>query len=86
MALKRTIAKLNDYQDRLKDKKAKQIKVKHVDKIISKLEAKKADLDKEFHEATKPSRKERLKRKRKVLRDQIEQAEFLRKEILKSQK
>lgn len=86
MALKKTIGKLNDYFDRLKSKKAKRIKVKHVDKVIAKLEAKKADLGREIEAAKKPGRKERLKHKRKVVRTQIDRAEFLRREILKSQK
>lgn len=84
MALKKTVAKLNAYYERLEDKKAKKIKVKHVDQVLAKLKAKEAELDAALDAASKSSRKDRLKRKRKMVRDQIHRAEFLRTEIKKA--
>lgn len=81
MALKKTIARLNDYYDRLKDNKADRIKVSHVDKVIAKLEAKQGDLRREIAEASKPAKKERLEAKAKVVHDQIARARWLRQQI-----
>lgn len=86
MALKKTVTKLNEYFDRLKAKEAKRIKVKHVEMVIAKLEVKKAELDNKIDNTKKPERKDRLKRKRKVVREQIARAEYLRREIQKSHK
>ncbi|NDR58780.1 hypothetical protein [Aliiruegeria sabulilitoris] len=84
MALKKTIARLNDYQDRLKSKEVDRIKVGHVEKIIAKLEAKDAELLQRLDEAKKPEKKERLKAKQKIVRNQIARARWLRKQIKKS--
>ncbi|PRY25534.1 hypothetical protein CLV78_102714 [Aliiruegeria haliotis] len=83
MALKKTIARLNEYHDRLQGKEAHRIKVSHVDKVIEKLEAKEVDLNRRLEEAKKPGKKERLKAKQKVVRNQIARARWLRKEIKK---
>ncbi|SDL11524.1 hypothetical protein [Aliiruegeria lutimaris] len=84
MALKKTIARLNEYRDRLKNKEVDQIKVGHVEKIIAKLEAKDAELLQRLEEAKKPEKKERLKAKQKIVRNQIARARWLRKQIKKS--
>ncbi len=84
MALKKTIARLNDYQDRLKNNEVDRITVKHVEKIIAKLEAKDAELRQRLEEAKKPAKKERLEAKQKVIRDQIARARWLRKQVSKA--
>lgn len=44
MGIKKFIEKIDDYQKRLKQKKAKKIKKSHVEEVIRKLEAKRAEL------------------------------------------
>lgn len=84
MALEKTIARLDDYYERLKSDKADRIKVRHVEKVIHKLEAKQDGLRKELAEASKPSKKERLEAKLKIVHDQIARARWLRKQITKA--
>ncbi len=84
MALKKTVAKLDEYLHRLKHRKAKRIKAKHVDQVLDKLHAKHKSLQEEIHAAKKPGKKHRLKQKKKVIEGQIDRAEFLRKEVRKS--
>lgn len=84
MALKKTIEKLNDYQTRLKDKKAYLIKPSHVIRIIEKLKAKDRALVEDIAATHKPDKKVRLEEKRKVVHAQLERAEWLLQEIEKT--
>ena len=86
MALKKTIAKLNNYYDRLEKRKADRIKVAHVDKVIDKLNAKEIDLRKKIASAKKSGKKKRLNAKLKVVHGQITRAEWLRKQIKNAKK
>lgn len=83
MPLKSTIEKLNDYYERLDNRKAKRIKPKHIEKMIAKLKAKEAELDEAIEGICKPEKRERLRQKRSIVTDQIRRAEFLLDEIRK---
>ncbi|MGA9253485.1 MAG: hypothetical protein WBV78_20960 [Roseobacter sp.] len=81
MGLTKIGEKLDKYFGRLDDGKAVKIKPAHVEKVIAKLRAKQSILQQEIDTATKPSQKERLKRKLSVAEDQIERAEWLMEKI-----
>ncbi len=83
MALKRTIARLNDYSDRLERGKANKIKLRHVERVIDKLRLRDKSLRKEIEAASKPGRRKRLTLKRKAVQVQLTRAKWLRKEIRK---
>ena len=85
MALEKTIARLDDYYARLKSDKAARIKVRHVEKVILKLEAQQEALRKDLEKATKPSKRARLEAKLKIVHDQMARARWLRKQITKSE-
>jgi uncharacterized protein HemX len=84
MALKNTTEKLNEYQERLKQKKAKPINRKHVEKAIDKLRSKHADLKAELKAAKKPSKQDRIKAKLKVVEELQSRADWLLKKIDKA--
>lgn len=77
MGIKKFIEKIDDYQKRLKQKKAKKIKKSHVEEVIRKLEAKRAELKADIKSAEKRSKKDRLRTKLKVVDKQIERATML---------
>lgn len=67
MALKATTQKLDTYKQRLKQKKAKPIDPKQVEKVAAKLKSKHDALKSELKSATKPAKQERLRAKLKVV-------------------
>ena len=81
MGIKKCSEKLNEYFERLDNKKADRIKKSHVEKVIRKLEAKRDQLTADRDSASKPSKKERLQSKINVANEQIERANWLLKEI-----
>lgn len=81
MALKKSIAKLDHYFDRLKRKKADKIKPAHVEKMLEKLKAKRSDLLAEIETAKKPAKKERLSAKLDIVHEQIKRAKWLKQQI-----
>ncbi len=84
MALKKSIEKLDTYFGRLASKKVEKIEPSHVEKVLAKLRAKEASLLDELNQAQKESKKERLKSKLKVAREQIGRGEWLMEEISKT--
>lgn len=85
MALKKTTEKLTDYQERLKKKEAKPIKRKHVEKVIDKLSSKRDDLNEELETASKPSKRDRIQAKLKVVEELQSRANWLLKELDKEE-
>ena len=77
MGLGKIAEKLDKYFDRLEHGKATKIKSGHVRKVIAKLHAKQELLLAEYHEAEKPSKKERIDNKLSTIHEQIERAEWL---------
>lgn len=81
MGVQKFVEKINDYQKRLEQKKAKKIKKSHVEKILRKLEAKRDELSSDLGSAEKSTKKDRLKTKLKVVDAQIERAKWLLEQI-----
>ncbi len=81
MSLKDISAKLQDYQDRLKQGKADKIEPKHVEKIIAKLAAKESELLSELETVTKEGKRERLEKKLETLRSGQAKAKWLLEQI-----
>lgn len=81
MSLKDISAKLQDYQDRLKQGKAHKIQAKHVDKIIAKLTAKEAEVLAELDSVTKEGKRARLEQKLETLKAGHAKAEWLRDQL-----
>lgn len=81
MGLKKYADKLDDYFERLTQGKAEKIKPGHVEKVITKLRAKKLQLQSEIERTTKDSKKARLERKVLIANEHIKRAEMLLKEI-----
>lgn len=77
MALETTIEKLDKYYDRLEKGKVQKIKPDHVRKVTRKLKAKEAILLAEIEETAKASKVERLDRKLKLVREQLDRAQWL---------
>ncbi|MCI2400862.1 hypothetical protein [Aliiroseovarius subalbicans] len=77
MSMKDISAKLEEYQKRLKQGKAKKVEPKHVQKIIDKLTRKEADLIDELAATTKPGKRERLEKKLETLHSSRETATWL---------
>ncbi|NDR57937.1 hypothetical protein [Aliiruegeria sabulilitoris] len=84
MALKNTTEKLDEYQERLKHKKAKPISRKHVEKVIDKLASKHDDLKAELKAASKPSKRDRIRAKVKVVEELQSRANWLLEKVKKS--
>ena len=85
MALKKTAEKLVEYQERLEKKKAKPIRRKHVEKVIDKIQSKHFDLNAELTKATKPSKRDRILAKLKVVDELQSRANWLLEEIKKEE-
>ena len=81
MGLKKYADKLDDYFERLTQGKVEKIKPSHVEKVISKLQAKKQQLQQEIEKTVKDSKKARLERKVLIANEHIKRAEMLFKEI-----
>jgi len=77
MALKKYVAKLNDYYERLEQGKAHKFDPSHVAKVKQKLLAKEDQLINEIADADKPEKIERLQGKLAIARTQIERADWL---------
>ncbi len=84
MKLKKSVAKLDEYNRRLEEKKADQIKPAHVEQVLDRLHAKRSELEEELKTAEKPGKKDRLTRKIALADDQISRAEWLLQEIGKA--
>ncbi|SHK37731.1 hypothetical protein SAMN05444000_1278 [Shimia gijangensis] len=81
MGLGKSIDKLDDYYDRLAQKKVGKITPDHVDKVLAKLRAKEVKLLIEIDGAAKVAKKERLTGKLAVVREQIQRGEWLHAQI-----
>jgi len=81
MALSDLAKKLADYRARLDAGQADRIAPAHVDRVIRKLEAKRAKLVDELATATAETERERLERKRAKAAALIEQAHWLRDQL-----
>jgi hypothetical protein len=81
MSLSKNLEKLAKYYERLEAGKVKKIKPSHVQKVIDKLEARERDLQEELEATRKPSKKDRLDRKRKTTLEHLDRAKWLLKEI-----
>ena len=77
MGFDKQIDKLNDYFARLDAGKVEKIKTDHVEKVIHKLQAKKAELEEELAEAESERKKDRITNKIGTAVEQIERAEWL---------
>ena len=78
---KKSTEKLDEYFDRLRQKKVDKIQPKHVEKVLGKLKAKEVELLQDLDLAHKDSKKERIKSKLLVVREQIRRGEWLMQEI-----
>jgi hypothetical protein len=81
MKLSYSIEKLGDYYERFRKGKVGKIKLKHVDRVLTKLRSKKASLKTQLKDAKKQEKRERLTRKLSVLKIQIDRGEWLRSQI-----
>ncbi len=81
MELEKSVEKLDKYFGRLEKGKARKIKPTHVEKIIRKLNARMEILLDEVAEAEKDEKKARLAGKLDTVKEQIERAQWLLKEI-----
>lgn len=81
MGLETTIEKLDKYLDRLQQGKAKKIKPSHLAKVERKLKAREEMLLAELDETRKDSKRDRLKGKLALVREQLERADWLRRQL-----
>jgi len=81
MGLKDIVKRLDKYQKRLADGKAKKIKPRHIQKAIEKLTAKETQLAAELQDATKPEKRKRLEHKILIIHEQIDKAKWLEQKI-----
>lgn len=81
MALSDLAEKLAEYRARLDAGQADRIAPAHVDRVIAKLEAKRAKLLERLATRTADSERERLERKRAKAEALIEQAHWLRDQL-----
>lgn len=77
MGLKKLAAKLQDYDDRLAEDKASQIKPAHVERVLEKLRKKEAEISHDLLQKHSAGKRERLERKQSVAREQISRAQWL---------
>lgn len=83
MGLKKLAAKVAEYNARLEQGKAREIKPSHVRKALSKLQQKAAELETDLAATTDKDRRARLERKLRIAREHVARAEWLLKEIEK---
>ncbi len=81
MGLDKSVEKLDKYYGRLDKGKASKIKPAHVEKVIIKLKARRDSLKEDIAESEKEDKKTRLEGKLDIVKEQIERAEWLLKEI-----
>lgn len=81
MALSDQAEKLAEYRARLEAGQADRISPEHVDRVIAKLEAKRARLTSKLTAATSDAERERLRRKLAKSEALIEQARWLRSQL-----
>ncbi len=81
MGISKIAERLEKYQKRLADGNADKIKPKHVRKAIDKLTVKEVALCDELAATDKPEKRKRLERKIHAIREQIERAKWLEKQI-----
>jgi hypothetical protein len=81
MGLTKLAAKVEEYNERLKDGKASKITPQHVEKVLQKLRSKSTELQAEIASTSSPEKKARLKGKLTVAQTHIERAEWLLKEL-----
>lgn len=81
MGLKSLVEKMSAYSARLEQGKAGKIKAEDVQKVLRKLERKKAELLSELEDKTDPDKRARLERKIGVAREHIARAEWLLEQI-----
>lgn len=77
MRLKKCVAKLDEYYERLGRGKVGKIKPAHVQKTIAKLQKREAMLRDEIHDAQGETQKNRLRDKLDTAKEQIARAEWL---------
>jgi len=81
MKLSHSIEKLADYYERFRKGKVEKIKLKHVDRVLTKLRSKKASLKEELKDAKNKEKRNRLTSKLSVIQIQIDRGEWLRTQI-----
>lgn len=81
MGLSKSIEKLGTYFERLEAGKTRKIKPSHVQKVIDTLEQREKSLKDDIQAATKKSKQDRLRGKRKTVLEQLAKARWLLKEI-----
>jgi len=81
MGLKKLAAKVIDYNERLENGQASEIKPLHVEKVLEKLRSKSTELEVEIASAKSADKKTRLESKLQIARTHIERAEWLLKEL-----
>ena len=81
MGLKKLAAKLVEYNERLEHGRAHKINTGHVEKILSKLRRKSAELESEITSTKNADKKARLEQKLRIATDQVQRAEWLLNEI-----
>ena len=81
MGLQSAVEKLDKYFKRLGQGEAQKIKPNHVEKVIRKLEAKKAKLLDELADTRKPDKQKRLQGKLDTVDAQLERAHWLQQQI-----
>jgi len=81
MGLKKLAAKVVDYNERLENGTAKEIKPRHVEKVLETLRSKSTQLERQIASAKSADKKARLKGKLQIARAHIERAEWLLKEL-----
>jgi hypothetical protein len=77
MGLKKLASKVAEYDNRLAQGKAEQIKPDHVENVLKKLRKKTADLEAEIAATGNDDKKVRLRRKLAIARQHVERAEWL---------
>jgi len=77
MGLKKLAAKVADYNQRLEDGKVKEIKPRHVEKVLRKLRDKETELTARLAETEDRRKLDRLNQKLGIAREHISRAEWL---------
>lgn len=81
MGLSSIVKRLDKYHERLAKGKAKQIKRRHINEVIAKLNTMEAKLTTEISETVKPEKRKRFEQKVSAIREQIKKAKWLETQI-----
>jgi hypothetical protein len=81
MGVKKLAAKVAEYNERLESGKTSKIKPDDVNKVLKKLQAKEASLDRKIFQTSDPGEKARLERKCAIAKEHIRRAKWLLSEI-----